>query len=829
MATVKYTVVKGDTLSEIAVKYKDTIGSSLTLEERIKKLQDLNGITNPDYIVVGQVLIISGTPAASKKNISSKAVIKVFGLQSNTDRTVFATWAWDKTYTDHYSVQWKYYTGDTVGFIGSNEDTTDKQSVYTAPENAIKVSFTVKPIAKTRKVRGRDTAYWAASWSTAKVYYFKNNPPERPPVPDVKIENYKLTAELNNLALNATTIEFQVYKNDAKKPFKTGKAAIALNRASYSCTIEYGSNYKVRCRAIRGKLYSGWTEFTDNQQTIPASPFKITSIKALTETSVSLDWPRVYGANSYTIEYTTEKKYFDSSSEVSSMTVQSAVSHAEVTGLESGKEWFFRVRAANDKGESAWTEISSVTIGEKPSAPTTWSSTTTVTTGSPLTLFWIHNSIDGSSQTYAQLELNIGGTVTTETIQNSTAEEEKDKTSTYSVDTSSYIEGTAIKWRVRTRGITDSYSDWSITRTVDVYAPPTLDLGVSNSSGEFLETLESFPIYITATPGPNTQTPIGYHLSVISEEKYETLDSVGNSKMINAGDEVYSNYFDISDDLVVELSANNVDLENNIRYTIKCVVSMNSGLTAESSSEFTVSWIDEEYSPNAEIIYDEDTLTTNIRPYCEDENGELIDGVILSLYRREFDGTFTELATELDNLSRTFVTDPHPALDYARYRVVAMSSATGAVSFYDMPGYPIGEKTVIIQWDDDWDNFETDTEDELEAQPWAGSLLKLPYNIDVSDKHSPDVTLVKYIGRNHPVSYYGTQLGESSTWNVEIDKNDSETLYALRRLAVWMGDVYVREPSGSGYWANINVSFSQKHCEATIPVSLDIVRVAGGA
>ena len=167
MATVKYTVVKGDTLSDIAVKYKDTIGSSLTLEERVKKLQDLNGITNPDYIVVGQVLIISGTPAASKKNTSSKAVIKVFGLQSNTDRTVIATWAWDKTYTDHYSVQWKYYTGDTVGFIGSSEDTTDKQSVYTAPENAIKVSFTVKPIAKTRKVRGRDTAYWAASWSTA--------------------------------------------------------------------------------------------------------------------------------------------------------------------------------------------------------------------------------------------------------------------------------------------------------------------------------------------------------------------------------------------------------------------------------------------------------------------------------------------------------------------------------------------------------------------------------------------------------------------------------------------------------------------------------------
>ena len=108
-------------------------------------------------------------------------------------------------------------------------------------------------------------------------------------------------------------------------------------------------------------------------------------------------------------------------------------------------------------------------------------------------------------------------------------------------------------------------------------------------------------------------------------------------------------------------------------------------------------------------------------------------------------------------------------------------------------------------------------------------MLKLPYNIDVSDNHASDVSLIKYIGRQHPVSYYGTQRGETSSWNVEIPKDNIETLYAIRRLAVWMGDVYVREPSGSGYWANISVSFSQTHCKLTIPVSFSITRVEGGA
>ena len=65
--------------------------------------------------------------------------------------------------------------------------------------------------------------------------------------------------------------------------------------------------------------------------------------------------------------------------------------------------------------------------------------------------------------------------------------------------------------------------------------------------------------------------------------------------------------------------------------------------------------------------------------------------------------------------------------------------------------------------------------------------------------------------------------------SVDIDKADEETLYALRRLKTWMGDVYVREPSGSGYWAYITVSFSQVHREMVIPVTIDITRVEGGA
>ena len=215
-------------------------------------------------------------------------------------------------------------------------------------------------------------------------------------------------------------------------------------------------------------------------------------------------------------------------------------------------------------------------------------------------------------------------------------------------------------------------------------------------------------------------------------------------------------------------------------------------------------------------------------PYCEDASGNRPSGVTLSVYRRQYDGGFVELAKGLSNNENVFVTDPHPSLDYARYRIVAISDTTGAVSYYDLPGYPVGEIAVIIQWDEQWSNFNDLGEDAQESPIWGGSVLRLPYNIDVSDNSQSDVTLVKYIGRSRPVSYYGTQIDSTATWNVEIPKKDKETLYGLRRLANWTGDVYVREPSGSGYWANVSVSFSQTHCELTIPVTLSLTRVEGG-
>lgn len=756
----------------------------------------------------------------------SMATVNDLGIQMGTERTVYATWEWSNDNTDKYQVRWYYSTADGKFFFGSESTVELRECTYNAPENAVGVKFHVKPISKTYQKNNTTVNYWTADWSTAKTYNFENNPPSKPNVPTVLLEKFMLTASLDNLDVNATSIQFQVVK-DNESIFKSADSTIKadFNYVRYTCYVDAGSEYKVRCRARREDLYSEWTDYSNPVKTIPSAPLGITTIKANSDTSVYLEWSESATATSYDIEYATKKEYFDGSNATTTETgIEST--HYEKTGLETGDEYFFRVRAVNDEGVSAWSGIVSVVIGKAPAAPTTWSSSTRVITGEPLNLYWTHNSEDGSNQTYAELEIYVNGVKETYTVRDD-PDDDRDE-NTYQFDTTDYVEGVKIQWRCRTAGVTNVYGDWSVQRTVDIYNPPTLQLEMTDIDENPIETLTAFPFYIYGLAGPRTQMPIGYHLVIRSNEIYETVDSVGNTKIVNAGEDIYSKHFDINDPLLVEFSPNNIDLENNISYTVLCMVTMNSGLTAESSVNFTVGWTEQMYEPNAEIGVDTETFTAIIRPYCVDANGDHISDVTLSVYRREFDGSFIELISDLTNDGETFITDPHPSLDFARYRVVAVSTETGAVSYYDVPGYPVQGKAVIIQWDEAWSTFDVSGDDILAQPVWAGSLLCLPYNIDVSDDTETDVALVEYIGRNHPVSYYGTQRGFRSTWNVEIPKNDKETLYTLRRLSNWMGDVYVREPSGTGYWANVTVSYSQKHCEVTIPVTLSIIRVEGG-
>ena len=905
MATYKtYTVVRGDTLSEIAQRYGTTVSY----------LAKLNNIKNVNLIYVGQVLKISETvtvtpsnpnptpapPSSSSSTIASptatRATITAFGLQADTDRTLFATWSWSNGNTDKFEVRWFYETGNGVKFTGSSSsvevaDNSNPQSLYTIPDNAKVVSFQVKPIAKTHKVNNNDVYYWTAQWSTEKFYHVDNLPPETPSAPTVTMEGYTLKMEVSGIAEDVDSVDFDIIQNDSKF-YHCSSSKPSWGVAKFSCDVAPGNEYKVRCRTVKNLgyyLHSEWSAFSNKVSTRPEKPSKITEIRAVSETAITLTWDEAITAESYDLEYAIRLDYLGESNASTTINNITAPRYT-ITGLSSGEKYFVRVRAVNAQGTSDWTEAKSIVLGVTPSAPTTWSSTSTVTVGEDMRFYWMHNSKDGSKESKAELKYIVDNE--SEVVKEIVKVDTSDDVSYYWLPTLSYREGATIRWSVRTAGITGEYGPWSVTRTITIYAPPSLSLIVSDDglNTRSLTRITKYPFYIKAVAGPNSQTPIGYHFSIIAKDTYETMDEHGNVKMIVEGQEIYSNFLDVNERLILlTMTPSDVNLENNIKYELICTVTMNSGLTKEASVDFRVSLDDVTYYPAAEILFDEKTLSASIRPYCtytpyifyqvtfdsstgiytrtntiispiegtsvnnalttqedlvfvgtnsSDEtiyfsvissNREyLVENVVLSVYRREYDGRYVEIAKDVPNVDNLYITDPHPPLDLANYRVIATDTTNGSISYTDIPGYPVGIKSVIIQWDETWSNLEILGDNPTDEVSWAGSMLKLPYNIDVSDSNTIDVSLIEYIGRSHPVSYYGTQLGVTSTWHMEIPKSDKTTLYGLRLLAIYTGDVYVREPSGSGYWANISVSYEQKHREVTIPITLSIKRVEGG-
>ena len=419
----------------------------------------------------------------------------------------------------------------------------------------------------------------------------------------------------------------------------------------------------------------------------------------------------------------------------------------------------------------------------------------------------------------------------------------------------------------------------------------TIDDEVVYYCREENESLKSFPFNVKVRVDTNTliQKPIEYHVSIAANESYETVDNFGRLKNVSAEELLYSKHFSADSSnppsLEVPISAEDVSLVSGQSYTVKCVAAMSSGIIADATTEIHVSWSSEAYSPSAEIILNKDNCSVSIRPYCEllstvyykvnysagryvtdttvkyryiygsvqsylttvsgDQvyygttpdgvqtyytirtESDILNNLKFGVYRREYDGSFTEILSDIDAATNSFVTDPHPSLDYARYRITAKEKTTGAISYSDISNFHIGEKAIILQWNEPHIAYAVSEEEVTYSRPLE-TFLRLPYNIDVSDSRDPDVVLVKYIGRKHPVSYRGTQVGEKASWSTEVPKSDTETLYTLQRLQAWTGDVYVRNPYGIGYWANVRVTMTRTHRETVVPVTLDITRVEGG-
>lgn len=826
------------------------------------------------------------------KTPNSKAKVSNLKIQRHTTGSetteLIATWDWNYKNTSGFEYTWEYRIIDS--WISASSGTTDKDhknALYTPPENAVMVRFSVKPVSTTYKVNDKDVNYWVISQPTIAQY----NPSlvsvklETPSAPSLSLNQYVLTASVDYENENAASMLFIIYDADRKTAIGEFQGDIFAGKSSIQCRVVADGRYIARCIAVpyesqslQKYLRSDPSPYS-GEIIAPPNSALITKIEATSTTSVKIlfDTSRtMYStATSYNVEYTENKDNFNHSDSVNSVTINvvPGVSYILVNGLEEGKHWYFRVQSANDNGSSVWSNIVDIVLGSVPNAPTIWSSTNVAIINEPVTLYWTHNATDGSKEQKALLIFYV----TRQSRDGSISEWERfeievpaniedDSINTFSYvfypeifDNNGSSDVISLVWSCKTKGIIDVYSPESVSNRVNFYPKPEvilrfgktinwywdpLDLikgNIMTTEGEIKEyyeedpfTLSRLPLYIEAQVLPLLNNrPVECYLAIYATDDYQSLNHIGETIWITKNTEIWSKTLTAMTDesrniYNTFITAKDAILENNQTYRFFCRVITDSGLTADIEKYFTVNFEEDEFTLNASIGYDPDKVSTYIQPYCIGEDDEIVENVYLSVYRKNFDGSFVEIADEIDNTANTTVVDPHPTLKTVMYRISAYSLLSGKITFTDLVGYPIPETAIVIQWDESWESFNIETPDSFSSPVQSTSMLKLPYNVDTSESNALDSKMVEYIGRKHPVSYYGTQVGQKISLKCDIDAEDKETVYQLRRLAIWPGDVYIREPSGNGYHAQISITFSTTHCNVVIPVSIEAVRVEGG-
>lgn len=783
--------------------------------------------------------------------MATKTAYKVtnltIGQQGNTGTTVYAQWtalsAAKQKYVEEIKVVWYYRVensqGKDVWLKGSSDSASkgaSRSSAYSAPSESSGVKAIVTPALTKEGKKKASTADASAARS------FARNAPAKPNAPTFTLNGYSLNLEIRSTDQYAKRAVFYIYRDNKTKPFKTS-SKIALNTlgiARFKLTLTANHRYFVRARLYNGAAESELSDVVDISDVI--IPKKVTGVKAVpvSNTQIKLTWNSTSGAaptNGYEIEYAIAKKYLNTSNS----TTMTSNRTTEYINVEVGHKYYFRVRAKNTAGiTGSWSDVKVAAAAIKPNPPTTWSLNSTTLLDSSVRLYWTHNSADGSQPTASQIVVGInGGNEETINVPHDLGPDDTDYTFDMYVYLSSEIvsDGDVMTWRARTKGIdTAGWSDYSAVREIKIYAPASLSLGVTQE-------ITNYPIDIDITATPETQSIVSLFLTIKARDAYDSEDYMGEYQHISAGQTVFSRtYTDIENISTILLTPSDVNLQNNQTYDIEAVIATSAGITAEDTAEFTLTIDEPEYFLDMGITVDPDSLSAALVPGCysqldESEDGDdifnidyIVEGVTLNVYRINYDGSFTLIEGDLENDGITVVSDPHPALDNGKYRLVAIDSATGTMFFQDIISDDLGIKGAVLQWDAKYANYlvrdiVNEIDDPAIGDMVGGTTLKLPFNVKKNESSDLDVSLVDYIGREHPVSYYGTQKGQKISLSTDVPKDYLDTLDMLRRLQVWPGDVYVRTQDGLGFWAKVEVSFDRDYDSLIMPVNIDATRV----
>ena len=317
----------------------------------------------------------------------------------------------------------------------------------------------------------------------------------------------------------------------------------------------------------------------------------------------------------------------------------------------------FQLRARNTRGQLAsdWALSEPVVTICAPAAPTLVSpasSAVVAKTSLKVVFEWLHNALDGSAQTKAELRYSTDGGSTWVTV----AVEGEGKSA--EVDNSFALNST-VTWCVRTKGAHADFGPWSGNRVFSIKQVPT--------------------VVIEQPPDGYVVEDIPIHIELMYSDPSGELADARMSILDDGGSAVYSE--DMGTSTRCDVDASEYVPEDGKAYTIEVSVRSSSTLTATATRAVTVKFVLPQRA-DIEVDFDQEQGFAYVTPKLADEEG-FARAVRIDLFRVNADGT--RLLLSGDAADGAQVLDRYAPLNVGYSYQAVTHSASGSVNVNDVP------------------------------------------------------------------------------------------------------------------------------------------------
>ena len=645
----------------------------------------------------------------------------------------------------------------------------------------------------------------------------KLNPPSNVSV-SVNDSTHRATITATNESGVPDSFLVVLYRDSAKPNntlrigiIESGESSVTVQCPDWgSAAVGFGvyavvGTYTAKTRADGVSSYSVVSEmqsarvWTGGQ--IPLAPSNVSISQTDTAGTIFATWDWSWDeANSAVISWADHADAWESTDEPSEYTISNLnASQWYISGLETGKKWYVRVRLVKTTGDNEtlgpWSEIEEIDLSTAPTTPALTLSAGVITTDGSVTASWGYTSTDGTGQAYA--EICEASVVNDEIVYGDViAQTQTAQHVTINAEDVGWLAGETHGLCVRVVSASGKSSDeWSEPAYVTVAEP--LDVEITESSLQDVQItydegdtrtvlcLTEMPLEVTVTgagTGGTTTVSIEraaeYHVDTPDEAEFTgfkgeiiaTVSQLGEAEITVSADDLIGSLDDGAD------------------YNLVATVQDGLGQSASVTLPFTVAWSHQAVIPEASVVIDGSIAKiTAVAP------ASYVEGDTVDIYRLSADKP--ELIVRGGAFGTTYV-DPYPAIgEFGGHRVVYKTVNGDYITANNEPAW-------IDLTEDDGDIFES----EESIINFGGEEVRLYYDVDLSSQWEKDFVETKYLGGAVQGDWNAGVKRTASVSATMISIVDQDTIRALRRLAVHTGICHIRTLDGSSYACDIQVS-----------------------